>query len=272
MGIVLNPCHGRAMFVVAQGHGPVFEYCLHGVKEEGCFEAFGSIARGRTQKDTEKFGAPSRMADDTFTNRRGIGGETPKQVSPSDEAVDAFGPVLMEGPAKRQGEGWKGMKPWNDRFAAVQASARASSLRLLRLTSPAPCPRARLAAGLAAGFWCCDRRRYCATQRASRGRPRASGSSSRSRDSACSCTARPRTSRSRGAFAHAPAVLGCAQELTLWRNVVRMRRLQLEFAASDKKMSGCCIEMSSAGDDGAPSECAAFWLFAEKSDRDGYSA
>ena len=77
------------------------------------------------------------MADETFTNRRGMGCEKKQQVSPSDEAVDAFGPVLMEGPAKRQGEGWKGMKPWNDRFAAAQASARASSL-LLRLTSPAP--------------------------------------------------------------------------------------------------------------------------------------
>ena len=43
---------------------------------------------------------------------------------------------------------------------------------------------------------------------------------------------------------------------------------QLEFAASDKKVSGCCIEMSLAEGDNAP-VFAAFWLFAEKSDRDG---
>ena len=108
-----------------------------------CDASTGGITRTSTQiltNITTRSVRPTpafAMADETFTNRRGMGCEKKQQVSPSDEAVDAFGPVLMEGPAKRQGEGWKGMKPWNDRFAAAQASARASSL-LLRLTSPAP--------------------------------------------------------------------------------------------------------------------------------------
>jgi hypothetical protein len=205
------------------------------------------------------------MADETFTNRRGMGCEKKQQVSPSDEAVDAFGPVLMEGPAKRQGEGWKGMKPWNDRFAAAQASARASSL-LLRLTSHGPVWRRVLGQVSCAAI--------VGAAVLPKGRPGDAREHLEAREGratahARACTARPCTLRSRGAFARAPA--GCAQELTPWRNVVRMRRLQLDFAASDKKVSGCCIEMSSAGDDGAP-DCAAFWLFAEKSDRDGYSA
>ena len=73
-----------------------------------------------------------KMADETFTARRGIGGDKKQQQSPTDEAAEAHGPVLMEGPAKRQGEGWKGMKPWNDRCGAARAAAAAACCGLLR--------------------------------------------------------------------------------------------------------------------------------------------
>ena len=51
---------------------------------------------------------------ENFSNRRGLGGE-PKRETPSGDGVEEHGPVLMEGPVKRQGDGWKGMKPWNER-------------------------------------------------------------------------------------------------------------------------------------------------------------
>ena len=60
------------------------------------------------------------MSDEPFSVRRGIGGEE-KYDSPGGEGMEQYGPILMEGPAKRQGEGWKGMKPWNDRSLTPSA-------------------------------------------------------------------------------------------------------------------------------------------------------
>jgi hypothetical protein len=57
---------------------------------------------------------------EVFSNRRGFGSDS------NNEALSALGheqaehgPIIMKGPARRQGDGWKGMKPWNERSVAA---------------------------------------------------------------------------------------------------------------------------------------------------------
>lgn len=58
---------------------------------------------------------------EAYSGRRGFGGQTAE--TPSGHGVEEHGPVLMEGHTKRQGDGWKGMKPWNERYAALALPA-----------------------------------------------------------------------------------------------------------------------------------------------------
>jgi hypothetical protein len=59
-----------------------------------------------------------------LSTRRGLGdkedGDAPARP---DEDMAKHGPVLMQGHVRRQGDGWKGMKPWNERFLVLRACA-----------------------------------------------------------------------------------------------------------------------------------------------------
>ena len=65
-------------------------------------------------------------SDEAMSSRRGLypsDGAANGSLAPCGHGVEDYGPVLMEGHAKRQGEGWKGLKPWNDRFIVLRAGA-----------------------------------------------------------------------------------------------------------------------------------------------------
>ena len=61
-----------------------------------------------------------RWMAEVFSNRRGFGSDANNEaLSASGHGQAEHGPIIMKGPARRQGDGWKGMKPWNERSVAA---------------------------------------------------------------------------------------------------------------------------------------------------------
>ena len=60
---------------------------------------------------------------EALSTRRGLREKEDEPATRADEDMAQHGPVLMQGNMRRQGDGWKGMKPWNERFLVLRASA-----------------------------------------------------------------------------------------------------------------------------------------------------
>ena len=60
---------------------------------------------------------------ESLSMRRGLRDKEDEAMTRADEDMAQYGPVLMQGLMRRQGDGWKGMKPWNERFLVLRASA-----------------------------------------------------------------------------------------------------------------------------------------------------
>ena len=160
---------------------------------------------------------------ESFSGRRGL--DDRGENTPSGDSVqDHHGPVLMEGPTKRQGDGWKGMKPWNERFIVLRA------LALICYQKGAVGPPETV--------WKIDKVAQIQLKPL--------------RYMWCAC---------------------CCDALHLHYTDIYIPLtglgVQMAFAASDKKATGCCIEMNSLDTDGTfgPS---AHWLFEDRYERDRY--